>query len=63
MSAGRQGQSILDVRADAHLLGRAQEHGDPAVAARGEELGLGFVGRGLVDEPHAIARQAAGDEQ
>ena len=54
--------AVLDVGADAHLLGGADQDGDPAGAAGGEQLGLVPVGLGLVDEPDRLVGQAAGDE-
>ena len=53
---------VLDVGADAHLLGGPDQDGDPAGAAGGEQLGLVPVGLGLVDEPDRLAGQAAGGE-
>ena len=53
---------VLDVGADAHLLGGADQDGDPAGPAGGEQLRLVPVGLGLVDEPDRLRGQAAGDE-
>ena len=53
---------VLDVGADAHLLGGADQDGDVAGAAGGEQLGLVPVGLGVVDEPDHLGGQAAGDE-
>ena len=52
----------LDVGADAHLLGGADENGDAAGAAGGEQLALVPVGLRLVDEPDRLARQPAAGE-
>ena len=53
---------VLHVGADAHLLGGADQDGDAAVAAGGEQLGLVPVGLGFVDEPDRVAGHAAGGE-
>src|ERR1035438_5322362 len=47
--------SGLDVGADAHLLGRAHEHGDAPGPAGGEQLAFVAVGLCLVDEADALA--------
>ena len=52
----------VDVGADAHLPGRADEHGDLTVAAPGEEAGAGFVVAGVVDERHLACGHAVGEE-
>jgi hypothetical protein len=54
--------AVLHVGADAHLLGGADQDGDPTSAAGGEQLGLVPVGLGFVDEPDRLIGQAAGGE-
>ena len=49
----------LDVGADAHLLGRADEHGDVAGAGRGEQASLLHVGLRLVHVPDLLGGDAA----
>ena len=49
-------ETALDVGAHPHLLGGADEHRHPPVTAAGEELGLGLVVAGLVDETDAPRR-------
>jgi hypothetical protein len=55
-------RALLNVRADAHLLARADQHADPAVAGRGEHLRLLRVVLRLVDVPDRRRVHPAGDE-
>ena len=52
----------LDVGADAHLLGAADQDGDGSGAAGGEQFSFVPVGFRVVDEPDGLARQAATGE-
>src|ERR1700683_1331380 len=52
--------SVLHVSTGAHLFGGADENGDSAVAAGGEELGFVAVGFGVVDVADLVAREAPG---
>jgi hypothetical protein len=48
--------AVLDVGADAHLLGRADQHGDVPGPAGGEEPREFGVVLGFVDEPDRLTR-------
>ena len=55
--------AVLNVGADAHLLGRADDHRDVPGATGGEQPRLLAIVAGLVDEPHLLAwHPAAGEE-
>ena len=63
-SRGGEGRWLgLDVRPDPHLFGRADQHRHLAVSAGGEQVGLGLVGAGLMDEPDGVAGHAAVGQQ
>jgi hypothetical protein len=57
-----QGDAGVDVGADPHLVGGADEHGDLAVAAAVEQPGAGLVGLGVVDVGKLVGGDAVGDE-
>ena len=44
-------EAVLDVRPDAHLVGRTDQHRDLAVTSLGEQPGLGVGVAGFVNEP------------
>ncbi len=54
--------AVLDVGSGAHLLGRADQHGDVPGPARGEQAGQVGVGLRLVHEPDGLAGNPAGGE-
>ena len=54
---------VLDVGADPHLLGGADQNGDVPGAAGGEQAGLLGVVAGLVDEPDLLGWHATGGQQ
>jgi len=53
---------VLDVGADAHFGGGADEDGDASVAAAGEQVGFGGVVGGGVDEGDLVGGDTAGYE-
>ena len=55
-------RAVLDVGADSHLLGAAEQDGDAPGAAGREQLAFVAVGLGFVDEPDHAGRHAAGSE-
>jgi len=54
--------AVLGVGSGAHLLGRADQHGDVPGPARGEQAGQVGVGLRLVHEPDGLAGNPAGGE-
>ena len=54
--------ALVDVGADAHLLGGADEDRELAGAASGEQAGPGFVGAAVVDERDLAGWDAVGGE-